>query len=424
MSIKSYLPAFSLLLLVGCTQELENASEGREPEPAEPKLVLSVGIHHVDALAREPMVVEHPSGALFLAGYGSQVTGTDPRSVPHLWRSDDGGVSWKRVDVGRPEDGAIGNSDVDLTVAPDGTIYFASMGFDRGERAGTHVAIGVSGDVGASWNWSLVSETRFDDRPWVRVASDGTAHTVWNDDAGISHAVSTDGGGTWGERERIHPEGGSSHFAVGPAGELAVRISPIAASGNRFNEGVDLIAVSTDGGASWTKTEAPGTRDWDPTFSDPEKVPRWVEPLAWDDAGALYHLWSEGTVVKLARSTDAGGTWAEWSIAEEESVSFFPYLTSSGSGELAATWFVGGGDEMSVRVAHLQVGDEGEPSALLADLFQADTWQERDDERLRDPGGEYLPVLFLADGDLGVAAPIQDEASDRYGFSWWRLAIE
>ena len=33
----------------------------------------------------------------------------------------------------------------------------------------------------------------------------------------------------------------------------------------------------------------PGTRAWEPTFDDPDKVPRWVEPLAWDADGVLYH---------------------------------------------------------------------------------------------------------------------------------------
>ncbi|NNM34035.1 MAG: hypothetical protein HKO53_13260, partial [Gemmatimonadetes bacterium] len=39
---------------------------------------------------REPMLVEHPSGALFVAGYSRDAAeATDP---PNLYRSDDGGV--------------------------------------------------------------------------------------------------------------------------------------------------------------------------------------------------------------------------------------------------------------------------------------------------------------------------------------------
>jgi hypothetical protein len=71
-------------------------------------LVLSAPVDHLDALAREPMVVEHPGGALFVTGYGD--------SVPHLWRSSDRGGTWSPVNVGTEADGAAGNSDVDLDI--------------------------------------------------------------------------------------------------------------------------------------------------------------------------------------------------------------------------------------------------------------------------------------------------------------------
>lgn len=384
------------------------------------ELEVAPSVHHLDELAREPMVVRHPSGALFVAGYGSQVTGTDPEAPPRLWKSSDGGATWSRVDVGTSEDGAAGNSDVDLAVGPDGTLYFLVMGFDRSSREGTHIAIGSSRDLGESWRWTRLSEARFDDRPWVEVAPDGTAHVVWNDDRGVSHAVSTDRGRSWTERERIHPEGGSSHLAVGPDGEVAVRITPVGASGNRYFEGVDLVAVSTDGGKTWTKHQAPGERIWDAT--DPEGVPRWVEPIAWDAEGALYSLWSEGSRVRLARSLDQGETWATWTVLEDLAQAYFPYLVARSGGELAATWFVGSGEELAVRVVAIEVPEESGSrlSVRRSDPFQIDAWQEVEDpDPERTAAGEYVPVLFLDDDRLGVATPIQDKPRDRWGFSWW-----
>jgi hypothetical protein len=38
----------------------------------------------------------------------------------------------------------------------------------------------------------------------------------------------------------------------------------------------------------------------------------------------------------------------------------------------------------------------------------------------RDPAGEYLPLVLLNDGSLGLVAPIQDVAARRVGFSWRR----
>ncbi len=136
----------------------------------------------------------------------------------------------------------------------------------------------------------------FDDRPWVEVATDGTVHVIWNDGRGVCHAVSQDGGNTWTERPRIHAQGGSSHLALGPNREVAVRVTPLSASGKKFDEGVDILAGSTDAGTTWQKHAAPGQREWSPDLDTKvtpprwvEKVqPRWVEPVAWDAQGALY----------------------------------------------------------------------------------------------------------------------------------------
>lgn len=387
-----------------------------------PPMALSEPVHHLESLAREPMVVEHPDGTLFVAGYGSQVTGVDPNVAPNLWRSGNAGKTWQRVNVGTAADGAAGNSDVDLAVGPDGTLYFLVMGFDRSVREGTHIAVGVSHDAAASWQWTRLSQTRFDDRPWIDIAPDGTAHVIWNDDQGVSYATSHDRGKTWTEHERIHDQGGSSHLAVGPGGEIAVRISPIAASANRFAEGVDLIAISTDGGTTWRKHQAPGERLWDPTFSNPAAIPRWVEPLAWGADGALYYLWSEGTGVRLGRSGDEGASWKTWTVGEETAPAYFPYLAASGSGELAATWFSGFGDTLSAQLARISVPEatDAELDIRRAQPFQIDAWAEVDEETpARTVAGEYIPVIFLADGRLGVVAPIQDIARDRWGFTWW-----
>jgi len=223
---------------------------------------LAAPIDHLDMVAREPMIVEHPDGTLFVSGYGAAFMSGKDTDEATLWKSRDGGTTWSRVNVGTKADGAAGNSDVDLAVANDGSLYFANLVYDPEKNEGKQISVGVSKDEGVTWKWTLLSKTRFDDRPWVKVAPDGTAHVIWNDGAGVCYAVSQDGGHTWTERDRIHPQGGSSHLAVGPNGEVAVRVVPISAAGMRYDDGVDLIAVSTDGGTTWQRRAAPGTREW------------------------------------------------------------------------------------------------------------------------------------------------------------------
>ncbi len=377
--------------------------------------------HLADVAVREPMLVEHPGGDLFVAGY-SQAAG-EADSPPRLFRSRDGGSSWSAVDVGSAEQGAVGNSDVDLAVAPDGTLYFLTMGFDRTTSTGTHVAVGVSHDVGESWTWTWLSEDRFDDRPWISVAPNGAAHVIWNDGSGVSHAVSEDGGHTWTERDRIHPLGGSSHLAVGPAGELAVRITPLSASGNRFDADVEIIATSNDGGSTWAKQTPPGHLVWSETFGDPEVVTRWVEPLAWDADGVLYHLWSEGTDLWVGRSDNRGRSWDSWLIVSGSDPLFYPFLSAGGPGELAASWFSGSGESLRANVALIDASGEDFPLVRRGEPIEVDAWRMAGESRMRDTGGEYVPVIFLADGSLGLVAPIQNGTGGRQGFAWYRVGL-
>lgn len=389
---------------------------------------------HLDALAREPVIVAHPDGSLFVAGYPSQISGTDWTQPPRLWRSDDEGQSWARLDVGAGTSAAQGNSDVDLAVAPDGTLYFAAMGFNRETSEGTHITIGVSTDKGEHWRWQFLSQSRFDDRPWVKVAPDGAVHVIWNDGGGVWHRRSDDRGVNWSLARRVTTAGGSSHLAVGEDGLVAIRVSAISASANRFDAQADAIAVSRDGGASWALRDLPARVEWDPTFADPNAVPRWVEPLAWSD-GRLYHLWSEGSTLMLGVSDDTGFTWEKTVLSEEGGVAFFPLLVSQGS-QLAATWFVKAASSQEAtqeaagslfaRAARLKLIElDRPPVVILSDPLKLQSWNEVGDantERVPSTAGEYITPVFLPDGDVGVVAPIQDDVNRRWGFRFWRLS--
>ncbi len=416
---------------------------GTADPTASKTLVATEGAEHLDRLAREPMVVELSDGTLFVTGYGGQFD--EVEKIPDLWRSRDHGAAWDHVNVGRNTDGAIGNSDVDLAVGPDDTLYFVAMTYDNKKGEGTRMAVGASKNAGATWTWKVLSETRFDDRPWIGVTPDGTAHVIWNDGNGVRYWVSQDRGAIWKERPRINDQGGSSHLAIGPHGEIAVHVTPASASYNKFTPGVDLIAVSRDGGKTWQKHPAPGERDWS---ADPEKsTPRWVEPVAWDADGALYSFWGSQKGLWLARSPDQGETWTTWHVVDRNDVSYFPYLIARGHGELAATWSSGENDTLLAHVATIHVGDgKAPPQIIESQPFQTDIWSKEHpgDPMHRDTAGEYIPVVFLRSEGLGVVTTIQSDAEieervarqragiattppnpnprqRRLGFKWWKF---
>lgn len=74
------------VLMLLCAVAGSGGCSGLGRRPAS-ELIVADPIDHLDSLAREPMVVEHPDGTLFLSGYGA--------SVPTLWRI---------VDFARAED--------------------------------------------------------------------------------------------------------------------------------------------------------------------------------------------------------------------------------------------------------------------------------------------------------------------------------
>jgi hypothetical protein len=237
-------------------------------------------------------------------------------------------------------------------------------------------------------------------------------------------------------RPRIHDKGGSNHLAVGPAGEIAVRIAPLSASGRNFDDGVDLLAVSTDAGGSWHKHSAPGRREWvamldksvtPPKWTEPE-IPRWVEPVAWDSAGRLYSLWTNREGLWLARSADRGVTWRTWQLINDANVLHYPYLAAHGRGELAATWFSGRADTLKAHVARIAVDDSySTPRMIEVPPFQIDSWDPGEPPRntpMRDSAGEYLAVAFLRNGAFGVVSPIQNRATRRFGFTWRTVAVK
>jgi hypothetical protein len=293
------------------------------------------------------------------------------------------------------------------------------MTYNREKGEGTQIAVGTSRDLGGHWTWRTLSKNRFDDRPWVAVASDGAAHVIWNDGSGVRHSTSRDAGTTWSEPQRIAQKGGSSHLAVGPNRQIAIRITPASASGKKFDAGVDQVAVSSDGGTTWKMHNVPGERKWSANLAD---SPRWVEPIAWDDDGNLYSFWPNDHELWLGRSVNRGETWKTWKLGESKESSYFPYLVAHGRGELACTWFSGRAEAIAAHASMIVVGSgDNQPRFVEATPFQIDAW-ERNGSSNRDTGGEYLGIAFLRSGGFGVVSPIQNVKDQRLGFTWMRFA--
>ena len=387
------------------------------------ELIVKTKIDHVTTLAREPMVCEHPNGSLFVSGY------RNASDSPQLWKSNTQGKTWQEVDVGTTDQGAVGNSDVDLFIDTNGNIYLLSMtytkipenleGFDFSTMKGERIAVGVSKDEGESWKWTTISENDHDDRPWITASTDGALHVIWNDGKGVHHAVSNDQGGTWQNQPNIAMKGGSSFLANGYHGQLAVRVAPLSASGHKMDEGIDLIRLSLDNGKTWKDVEIPGNRTWKQDLSG---VPRWAEPLVWDKEDNLYALWSEGRTLKMGITHDNGKSWEERNIVQSKDTLYFPYMEISEQGILC-TWVSGFNENIQHHAAILTL-EEGNIQIHALEPQKLDIWSRfQIGGYQRATGGEYFPIIPLKNGNFGMVTTIQNSKADRQGFTWWELLL-
>ena len=387
------------------------------------ELIVKNKIDHISSLAREPMIAQHPNRSLFLTGYRND------SDSPQLWKSNDMGKHWQAVDVGSAEDGAQGNSDVALLIDEAGTIYFLSMtytkiptdltGFDFSTLKGEQITLGISRDEGKTWKWQNISKGDYDDRPWIRKTTNGDLHIIWNDGQGVHYSRSTDQGENWKRQAKISPKGGSSFLAAGPDGQLAVRVAPLSASGNKLDAGIDLVRLSLDNGSSWKDVQLPGKRSWTQDFSG---IPRWVEPLSFDPKGRLYSLWSEGQQLKMGISSDNGQNWREQLIAESQDTLYYPYMETKG-GYTLCTWVAGFNDKIRHHAAVIQVeADNFQIFHLGPQKLDIRSRFEVGDNQL-STGGEYFPIILLANGNFGMATTIQNKTANRLGFTWWELIL-
>jgi hypothetical protein len=129
-----------LLVVVFDTAARPQAPPARFPmrhsSSAVPLLRVASRVVHLGFEGDEAMIVEAPRGTLAIAAQGGPWSSDsdyaanpaywDAQWRARLWTSRDHGATWKQAVLG-PDGGNIGNSDVDLAVAPDGTLYLALL---------------------------------------------------------------------------------------------------------------------------------------------------------------------------------------------------------------------------------------------------------------------------------------------------------
>lgn len=252
----------------------------------------------------EPALAWHPDDAaiLVVGAHAVGASGVPAASAipPAVYVTEDGGASWQERRVPMPVTySGWYYGDPAVAFTPDGRLHYATMAMDPAEvatsafmpRAGPLLLATVSDDLGATWSSPTVLAGTMD-REWLSVGPDGTIYLTWQDYPERSFAAwSTDSGATWSDPlsgpddcvtgSPVAFLGGLPHMACSvidveaqrssqrllrldeDAGQLvAVAEIPVAGNGPRLlplaDGGLAVttysggIAVSPDGGQSWT----------------------------------------------------------------------------------------------------------------------------------------------------------------------------
>jgi Neuraminidase (sialidase) len=261
---------------------------------------------------------------------GGSINGT-AMAVAH---STDGGATWAPTYFA-PETGNAQFNDKPMITVDTGTahhnrVYVAwdhATGNSSSTKNGNNVLLSYSDDGGLTFSRPISVSGAFTGKtggigadPYV--TSNGTVHVAWQDYAHgvIADASSTDGGLTFSSPHTISTVGGFA-FNVAAQSSRGALVYPACGSFGAtlycsYMDGSDaatnvFVAKSTDGGVTWTPTQAPTGGD---------QFNQWlaVDPSDGSINVAYYDTGTHGataTTYTLARSTDGGATYTAAAVA-------------------------------------------------------------------------------------------------------------
>ncbi|OKJ95015.1 glycosyl hydrolase [Streptomyces sp. CB03234] len=218
-----------------------------------------------------------------------------------LYRSTDGGANWRPI--GLRDSGAISAITVDpadprrIYVAAAGSLY--NGGGDRG--------VYRSDDGGETWRRILAGENEFTGATEVFVQGEELYAVLWDHRrtpalrtyGGVGSGVfrSADGGRTWERLGGGLPARGPDVGRIG----LAVAGERLYAIVNKTSGPFEGFYTSTDGGGTWSRTPA------DEKLTGSQSSFGWWFGKVWTDPEDARHVHVAG--VPLMTSKDAGATW-------------------------------------------------------------------------------------------------------------------
>lgn len=293
----------------------------------------------------EPSLVVDPEGRIFVAAPTGLANVQGQRLSGQFWRSTDDGASFEHLEglgIAGLYGPSIGGGDSDIASDAQGNLFAIDLWLGN-------TGLLVSEDNGDSWlrGSPVTFLTPGNDRQWIDVnqATGEVFIAVNSVSTGLWVIRSTDVGATFPQQTLAVPHADRGG-CICPPGVLAVD----EATGNLYlpyyvnPQGVGL-AISTDGGATFTSALVPGTETAHLPDDDAGELGGAFTVIAHDTEGGLYLVWEEATGsgrrIMLQTSEDQGLTWTAprrvHDIASGEQV--FPWVIAGEPGRVAIAWY-------------------------------------------------------------------------------------
>ncbi|MCA1814313.1 MAG: glycoside hydrolase [Halobacteriales archaeon] len=303
--------------------------------PSLPPLPYTPGDEHVFAL---PGNQDETSIAVNPANPQDIVAGANDNSPgdyhARFYTSLDGGATWTDgIIPSLDSNGYLASGDPAIVFAPDGTAYYAGIGFNRGTNNNKNcVFVARSDDGGLTWLTFFPSQSpsgaMFNDKPYIGMAPDGTLLLSWTlFPGGIGFVQSHDRGATWSPRVGL----GGGQFSQPAAGADGERYVVWASGGVQ-------VRRSLDGGATWLPAQVIGDANGI-SVPVPFRYNNYPSIAVLADgslAVAFAHQDSvTGADIHLVRSADHGATWsAPEVVTDSPGAQFMPWLAAMPDGTL------------------------------------------------------------------------------------------
>lgn len=301
----------------------------------EPKLIDTV------RAGGEPSIDVHPDGTLLYASHASTTLFyrnnmpdadyvTPYTGSTYVWRSTDGGDTWRYIGLGGTEAGPhsatiSGFSDPDFAFDSAGNVYTAGINL-------ANVYVAKSSDSGRTWNGHAFAALATD-REWL--AADEPDVVYMNGNSLVQGRrlwKSEDGGLTW--------DAGRALSGGGPPNKIELDKSDGRLYFANASGGVQVFPNIRDNDFTNFVSSVPGGTPHTHGF---------LNNMALDRAGNVYVVSNTGTQIRVSYSTDRGVSWTS-QVIHDTAVDdptpgngpnglMWPWISAGDDGRVGVSWF-------------------------------------------------------------------------------------